>query len=72
MAMPQVEIPESFDGDGVVLAIRGAQSDRLRYPEFLKLTMAAGCIGYMVWISGRHVSYFGRHGEVHVEKFPPG
>jgi uncharacterized protein YbcV (DUF1398 family) len=70
MAMPQVEIPESFDGDGVVLAIRGAQSNRLRYPEFLKLTMAAGCIGYMVWISGRHVSYFGRHGEVHVEHFP--
>lgn len=72
MAMPSIEIPNSFNKDGIVSAIRGAQSDAVRYPEFLKLTMAAGCIGYIVWIAGRHVSYFGRQGEVHVEHFPPG
>jgi len=72
MEMPQVEIPTSFDKDALVLAIRGAQSDTVRYPEFLRITMAAGCIGYLVWIAGRHVSYFGRHGEVHIEHFPPG
>jgi uncharacterized protein YbcV (DUF1398 family) len=70
MEMPLVEIPKSFNKDGVVSAIRGAQSDVVRYPEFLKLTMAAGCIGYIVWIAGRHVSYFGRQGEVHIEHFP--
>lgn len=70
MAMPPIEIPNSFNKDGVVSAIRGAQSDTVRYPEFLKLTMAAGCIGYIVWIAGRHVSYFGRQGEVHIEHFP--
>ena len=70
MEMPLVEIPNSFNKDGVVSAIRGAQSDVVRYPEFLKLTMAAGCIGYIVWIAGRHVSYFGRQGEVHIEHFP--
>ena len=32
--------------------------------------MSAGCIGYMVWIAGRHVSYFGRQGEVYIEPFP--
>jgi uncharacterized protein YbcV (DUF1398 family) len=72
MEMPQVDIAESFNEGGVILAIRGAQSDQLRYPEFLRLTMAAGCIGYMVWIAGRHVTYFGRRGEVHIEHFPPG
>ena len=72
MAMPPIEIPNSFNKDGVVSAIRGAHSDVVRYPEFLKLTMAAGCIGYIVWITGRHVSYFGRQGEVHIEHFPQG
>ncbi len=70
MEMPLVEIPNSFNKDGVVAAIRGAQSDVVRYPEFLKLTMTAGCIGYIVWITGKHVSYFGRQGEVHIEHFP--
>ena len=72
MEMPQVDIAESFNEEGVILAIRCSQSNQLRYPEFLRLTMAAGCIGYMVWIAGRHVSYFGRRGEVHIEHFPPG
>lgn len=72
MAMPPIEIPNSFNEDGVVSAIRGAQSDAVRYPEFLKLTMTAGCIGYIVWITGGHVSYFGRQGEVHIEHFPQG
>ena len=70
MDMPLVEIPNSFNKDGVVSAIRGAQSDAVRYPEFLELTMSAGCIGYIVWITGEHVSYFGRQGEVHIEHFP--
>ncbi len=66
MAMPPIEIPNSFNEDGVVSAIRSAQSDTVRYPEFLKLTMAAGCVGYIVWITGKHVIYFGRQGEVHI------
>jgi uncharacterized protein YbcV (DUF1398 family) len=33
-------------------------------------TMDAGCVGYTVWIAGRHVAYVGRRGEVHVERFP--
>ena len=70
MAMPSFEISSSFNKEGVVSAIRGAQSDAFRYPEFIKLTTSAGCIGYIVWITGRHVSYFGRHGEVLIEHFP--
>ncbi len=66
MTMPSIDIPISFNKDSIVSAIRGAQSDAVRYPEFLKLTMSAGCVGYMVWIAGKHVSYFWQQCEVHI------
>lgn len=40
------------------------------YPEFKQLSQRAGCVGYTVWIEGRHVVYHGRRGETHVERFP--
>ena len=67
---PDVAIADAFDAAGVQQAIRGAQSGRVMYPEFLRLSRAAGCVGYVTWIAGRHVSYFGRRGETHVERFP--
>lgn len=63
-------VADAFDGDAVRAAIRGAQQGRVMYPEFKRLTMAAGCIGYTVWLAGRHVTYYGRRGETHVERFP--
>ena len=63
-------IPLQFDFAALKAAILGAQKDEVRYPQFVTLSIAAGCVGYIVWISGRHVSYFGHSGEVHVEKFP--
>lgn len=70
MDVPAIGIPNTFNQAAIVSAIRGAQCDIIKYPEFLKLTMSAGCVGYMVWITGRHVSYFGRQGETHIERFP--
>ena len=67
---PDVAIADAFDAAGVLEAIRGAQAGRVMYPEFLRLSRAAGCVGYVTWIAGRHVSYFGRRGETHVERFP--
>ena len=66
---PQVDIPPGLDAAALQAAIRGAQAGMVHYPQFMQLSMAAGCVGYLVWISGRHVSYFGRQGEVHVEHF---
>ncbi len=40
------------------------------YGDFLRKTMAAGCVGYFVQIAGRRALYFGRNGESHVELFP--
>lgn len=67
---PDVAIPLPFSADALQAAIRGAQRDEVRYPEFMRLSMLAGCVGYIVWIAGRHVTYFGHCGELHVEPFP--
>ena len=63
-------IGKSFSQADVKTAILGAQRGEVMYPEFKRLSQAAGCIGYFVWIKGRHVSYLGRHGETHIEHFP--
>lgn len=63
-------IGDTFDGDAVRSAIAGAQRGEVMYPQFKQLSQRAGCIGYTVWIAGRHVTYFGRKGETHVERFP--
>jgi len=63
-------IAENFSGAGLVAAIRGAQADTVRYPEFVKRSTAAGIIGYWAFLSGKRVIYFGRQGEQHIEEFP--
>jgi uncharacterized protein YbcV (DUF1398 family) len=68
--MPDVDIALDFDAAALQAAIRGARQGSVMYPQFKKLSRQAGCIGYTVWIAGRHVSYFGRKGESHVERFP--
>ena len=67
---PLEGIGKAFDADAVRAAILGAQQGRVMYPAFKELTQRAGCIGYTVWIAGRHVTYLGRGGESHVERFP--
>ena len=67
---PDEPIAPAFDAAGVRAAILGAQQGRVMYPEFKRLTQRAGCAGYTVWIAGRHVSYYGRSGETHIERFP--
>ncbi|MDZ7870582.1 MAG: DUF1398 family protein [Rheinheimera sp.] len=69
-ARPEQGIADIFNADALRAAIRGAQQGSVMYPEFKLLSQQAGCIGYTVWITGRHVSYFGRGGEVHIERFP--
>lgn len=70
--MPDAEplIAQTFDATVIKGAILGAQQGEILYPEFKQISMEAGCIGYVVWISGRHVCYFGRNGEQHIEHFP--
>ncbi len=63
-------IAVEFSAAALREAIIGAQQGKVMYPEFKLLSQAAGCTGYTVWITGRHVTYYGRNGETHVERFP--
>jgi len=63
-------IAAEFDNAGLVAAIRGAQADTVRYPEFVERSTAAGVIGYWAFLTGKRVIYFGRQGEQHIEEFP--
>jgi uncharacterized protein YbcV (DUF1398 family) len=63
-------VAEEFSVSELVTAIRGAQTDTVRYPEFVKRSTAAGVAGYHAFLTGRQVLYLGRKGEIHIEKFP--
>jgi uncharacterized protein YbcV (DUF1398 family) len=60
-----------FSAAAVEAAVRQSQRGEHTYTDFVRKTMAAGCVGYFVQITGRRALYFGRNGETHVELFPP-
>lgn len=60
-----------FLASAVEAAVRQSQRNEHTYLDFIRKTMAAGCVGYFVQITGRRVIYFGRNGDCHVEHFPP-
>jgi uncharacterized protein YbcV (DUF1398 family) len=62
-------IAAEFNGAELVAAIRGAQADTVRYPEFVKRSTTAGVIGYWAFLTVKRVIYFGRKGEEHIEDF---
>jgi uncharacterized protein YbcV (DUF1398 family) len=70
MTLPAESIAEEFSSSELVAAIRGAQTDTIRYPEFFKRSAAAGVIAYWAFLTGKKVIYFGRRGEFHIEEFP--
>ena len=70
MSLGPHAIAQEFSAAARVEAIRAAQADAIRYPEFVKRATAAGVLGYWAFLTGRQVVYFGRKGEQHVEKFP--
>lgn len=60
----------AFSAAGVDSAVRDIQAGKIAYRDFCRRVMAAGCVDYLVSISGRRAVYFGRSGESHVEMFP--
>lgn len=63
-------IGAEFSKSDIEAAVRQSQRNEHKYADFLRKTMAAGCVGYFVHITGRHAVYLGRRGETHVEPFP--
>ncbi len=70
LTLPVDPVAQEFSVPGLIAAIRGAQTDTIRYPDFLKCATASGVIAYWAFLTGKRVVYFGRKGEIHVEEFP--
>jgi uncharacterized protein YbcV (DUF1398 family) len=68
---PSHATAREFSSAAVEEAVRQSQRNEHTYADFIRKTMAAGCVGYFVQITGQRVIYFGRNGESHVELFPP-
>jgi uncharacterized protein YbcV (DUF1398 family) len=68
---PSHETAVEFSASAVEAAVRQSQQNEHTYLDFIRKTMSAGCVGYIVQITGRRVTYFGRNGESHTEHFPP-
>ena len=60
----------AFSARGVEAAVHAVQAGAIKYKEFCRQVMEAGCVGYLVSIAGRRVVYYGRTGDTHVEYFP--
>jgi uncharacterized protein YbcV (DUF1398 family) len=61
---------QNFSAAGVETALRAIQRDEIPYREFCARIAAAGCVGYIVSLAGRRVTYYGRTNEAFVESFP--
>lgn len=59
-----------FSADGIAAALRAVQGGTIKYREFCSRIASAGCVGYMAFLDGRRVHYYGRTGDCHVEHFP--
>jgi uncharacterized protein YbcV (DUF1398 family) len=70
LTLPIEPVAQEFSAPGLIAAIRGAQTDSIRYPEFLKRAAASGVVAYWAFLAGQRVIYFGRKGETHIEEFP--
>ncbi|MGA9658183.1 MAG: DUF1398 family protein, partial [Asticcacaulis sp.] len=59
-----------FSAEGVAAAVRQIQAGKIHYIRFCEDIMRAGCVGYIVSLSGQRAVYYGRSGETYVEPFP--
>src|SRR5271170_6402192 len=55
MTVPLAAISNEFSSSGVVSSIRAAQTDSIRYPEFVTRATTAGVVGYWAFLTGRKV-----------------
>lgn len=67
---PDHPLAMEFSASGVAAAVKQSQRGEHTYADFVRKTMAAGCVGYFVQIAGQRAIYFGRNGDCHIERFP--
>ncbi|OAL33096.1 hypothetical protein AYO20_07578 [Fonsecaea nubica] len=60
----------AWNAPALSLAIARIQANKTTYMEFSRECSAAGVVGYMAFLAGKRVLYYGCDGDVHVEWFP--
>lgn len=63
-------VASEFDVEALRSAILDSQQNGQHYHEFTKRAMSAGVQGYIAFLSGKRVTYWGRSGNQHTEWFP--
>lgn len=63
-------IARDFSPKDVDAAVRASQAGGIDYREFCRRIADAGCVFYVVSLTGKRAVYYGRSGEAHVEMFP--
>jgi uncharacterized protein YbcV (DUF1398 family) len=63
-------VAADFDAAGLGAAILASQREGQKYRDFTSRAMTAGVQGYMAFLRGQRVTYWGRSGDQHTEWFP--
>lgn len=63
-------VAADFDAAGLRAAILDSQRHGQHYRDFTRRAMAAGVQGYIAFLRGLRVTYWGRGGDQHTEWFP--
>ncbi len=59
-----------FDADALKAAILDSQQNGQHYRDFTTRAMNAGVQGYIAFLRGQRVTYWGRNDDQHIEWFP--
>jgi uncharacterized protein YbcV (DUF1398 family) len=63
-------VAANFDAAGLRAAILDSQRHGQHYRDFTRRAMQAGVQGYIAFLRGQRVTYWGRGGDQHTEWFP--
>ena len=63
-------VAEDFDVDALKATILDSQQNGQLYKDFTKRVMNAGVQGYIAFLRGKRVTYWGRGGDSYTEWFP--
>ncbi len=63
-------VAADFDAPGLRAAILDSQRHGQHFRDFTRRAMEAGVQGYIAFLRGRRVTYWGRGGDQHTEWFP--
>ncbi len=63
-------VSADFDADALRAAILDSQQNGQHYRDFTTRAMNAGVQGYIAFLRGQRVTYWGRNGDQHIEWFP--